>query len=71
MLYYEKMLNGFDVYVLLKKGFNKIYVVFIIKYGFIDNWFVFLGKNEMVYVLDGIVYFFEYKLFEKVDGDVF
>ncbi|MFC4320116.1 EF-P 5-aminopentanol modification-associated protein YfmH [Litchfieldia salsa] len=70
-LYYEKLPNGLDVYVLPKKGFNKTYATFTTKYGSIDNQFVPHGKNEMVKVPDGIAHFLEHKLFEKEDGDVF
>ena len=70
-LYYEKMANGLDVYVLPKKGFNKTYATFTTKYGSIDNAFVPLNKDEMVQVPDGIAHFLEHKLFEKEDGDVF
>lgn len=70
-LFYEKMKNGLDVYVLPKKGFNKTYATFTTKYGSIDNQFVPLDQNEMKLVPDGIAHFLEHKLFEKEDGDVF
>jgi predicted Zn-dependent peptidase len=70
-LYYEKMTNGLDVYILPKKGFNKTYATFTTKYGSIDNQFVPLGQTEMKRVPDGIAHFLEHKLFEKEDGDVF
>ncbi|MEI2663825.1 EF-P 5-aminopentanol modification-associated protein YfmH [Rossellomorea sp. LJF3] len=70
-LYYEKMSNGLDVYILPKKGFNKTYATFTTKYGSIDNHFVPLDENEFVKVPDGIAHFLEHKLFEKEDGDVF
>jgi predicted Zn-dependent peptidase len=70
-LYYEKMSNGLDVYILPKKGFNKTYATFTTKYGSIDNHFVPLKEEEFVKVPDGIAHFLEHKLFEKEDGDVF
>ncbi|MGG3913076.1 EF-P 5-aminopentanol modification-associated protein YfmH [Rossellomorea vietnamensis] len=70
-LYYEKMSNGLDVYILPKKGFNKTYATFTTKYGSIDNHFVPLDENDFVKVPDGIAHFLEHKLFEKEDGDVF
>jgi len=70
-LYYEKMDNGLDVYVLPKKGFNKTYATFTTKYGSIDNTFVPINRDEMIQVPDGIAHFLEHKLFEKEDGDVF
>ncbi|SFA73135.1 MULTISPECIES: pitrilysin family protein [unclassified Bacillus (in: firmicutes)] len=70
-LYYEKLPNGLDVYILPKKGFNKTYATFTTKYGSIDNHFQPHDKNELVKVPDGIAHFLEHKLFEKEDGDVF
>lgn len=70
-LYYEKLANGLDVYILPKKGFNKTYATFTTKYGSIDNHFLPPDKSEYVKVPDGIAHFLEHKLFEKEDGDVF
>ncbi|MGM0846700.1 MAG: EF-P 5-aminopentanol modification-associated protein YfmH [Bacillota bacterium] len=70
-LYYEKMDNGLQVYVLPKKGFNKTYATFTTKYGSIDNHFVPKGGSEFTKVPDGIAHFLEHKLFEKEDEDVF
>ncbi|MED3552122.1 EF-P 5-aminopentanol modification-associated protein YfmH [Cytobacillus praedii] len=70
-LYYEKLNNGLDVYILPKHGFNKTYATFTTKYGSIDNHFLPPGKDDYVKVPDGIAHFLEHKLFEKEDGDVF
>ncbi|USK57077.1 insulinase family protein [Cytobacillus solani] len=70
-LYYEKLNNGLDVYILPKHGFNKTYATFTTKYGSIDNHFLPPGKEDFVKVPDGIAHFLEHKLFEKEDGDVF
>ncbi|EDL63976.1 EF-P 5-aminopentanol modification-associated protein YfmH [Bacillus sp. SG-1] len=70
-LFYEKMDNGLQVYVLPKKGFNKTYATFTTKYGSIDNHFVPKGSKEYTKVPDGIAHFLEHKLFEKEDEDVF
>ncbi|QED47608.1 EF-P 5-aminopentanol modification-associated protein YfmH [Cytobacillus dafuensis] len=70
-LFYEKLENGLDVYILPKAGFNKTYATFTTKYGSIDDHFLPPGKEESVKVPDGIAHFLEHKLFEKEDGDVF
>ncbi len=70
-LFYQKMDNGLDVYILPKKGFNKTFATFTTKYGSIDNHFVAHGKSDFAKVPDGIAHFLEHKLFEKEDGDVF
>lgn len=70
-LYYEKLDNGLDVYILPKKGFSKTFVTFTTKYGSIDRSFVPLGETVPITVPDGIAHFLEHKMFEKEDGDVF
>jgi predicted Zn-dependent peptidase len=70
-MFYEKLDNGLDVYLLPKKGFNKTYATFTTKYGSIDNHFIPPDKDDAVKVPDGIAHFLEHKLFEKEDGDVF
>lgn len=70
-LYYEKLANGLDVYILPKTGFNKSFATFTTKYGSVDNHFKSLETQEFVQVPDGIAHFLEHKLFEKEDGDVF
>ena len=70
-VYYEKLNNGLQVYLMPKSGFNKTYATFTTKYGSIDNHFVPLGKEEPIRVPDGIAHFLEHKLFEKEDYDVF
>lgn len=70
-LYYEKLPNGLEVYILPKSGFNKTYATFTTKYGSIDNEFIPLSKDEKLHVPDGIAHFLEHKLFEKEDRDVF
>jgi len=70
-VYYEKLENGLQVYLMPKAGFNKTYATFTTKYGSIDNHFIPLGANEPIYVPDGVAHFLEHKLFEKEDYDVF
>lgn len=70
-LYYEKLENGLDVYILPKKGFSKTFVTFTTKYGSVDRTFVPIGESEEITVPDGIAHFLEHKMFEKEDGDVF
>lgn len=69
-LYYERMDNGLDVYVLPKPGFQKTYATFSTKYGSIDNHFKVEGQNA-IQVPDGIAHFLEHKMFEEPEGDIF
>lgn len=70
-LYYDKLPNGLDVYVLPKPGFQKTYATFSTKYGSIDNHFQIEGSDEAVQVPDGIAHFLEHKMFEEPTGDIF
>ena len=70
-VFYERLNNGLQVYLMPKAGFNKTYATFTTKYGSIDNHFIPLGKDEPIRVPDGIAHFLEHKLFEKEDYDVF
>ena len=70
-LYYKKLSNGLDVYILPKKGFSKTFVTFTTKYGSIDRTFTPIGETERITVPDGIAHFLEHKMFEKEEGDVF
>ncbi|MBA4542256.1 insulinase family protein [Thermoactinomyces daqus] len=70
-LYYEKLPNGLQVYLLPKPGFNKTYATFTTRYGSIDNTFQVQGQEKMS-VPDGIAHFLEHKMFEQPSGeDVF
>ncbi|SMG17029.1 EF-P 5-aminopentanol modification-associated protein YfmH [Paenibacillus aquistagni] len=69
-VYFEKMDNGLEVYVLPKQGFNKTYATFSTKYGSVDNHFQVVGE-EAVTVPDGIAHFLEHKMFEEPEGDIF
>lgn len=70
-LYYKKLNNGLDVYILPKKGFSKTFVTFTTKYGSVDRTFTPIGEKERITVPDGIAHFLEHKMFEKEEGDVF
>ncbi|QVK19036.1 insulinase family protein [Mycoplasmatota bacterium] len=70
-VYYEKLDNGLEVYMLPKKGFNKFYATFTTKYGSIDNTFIPIGKKDYITVPDGIAHFLEHKMFESESGDAF
>lgn len=69
-LFYQRLANGLDVYI-LPKAFNKTFATFTTKYGSIDNHFKPPGKDWLK-VPDGIAHFLEHKMFEMPDGsDVF
>lgn len=70
-LYYEKLDNGLQIYILPKPEFNQAFATFTTKYGSIDREFTRPGQNESIVVPDGIAHFLEHKMFEEEDGDVF
>src|SRR5690625_3147865 len=69
-LYYQKIPNGLDVYVLPKKDFHKTYATFTTQYRSIDNNIVNI-KSKKGKFPDGIAHILEHKMFEEEDGDVF
>lgn len=69
-LYYERIDNGLNVYILPKAGFQKTYATFSTKYGSIDNHFQ-LGRQKAIQVPDGIAHFLEHKMFENPEKDIF
>jgi len=71
-LYYEKLDNGLEVYIVPKKNVNNIYVTYSAKYGSIHNEFIPVNEKKMIKVPEGIAHFLEHKVFEQEDGlDVF
>ena len=71
-VYYEKLSNGLEVYIIPKNNVNNTYATYSTKYGGIDNEFVPLGSKEMLKFPMGIAHFLEHKMFEQEDGsDVF
>ena len=68
-LYYEKMSNGLEVYLLKKKGFSKTYGIFATEFGSIDTTFIPLNETKMIKVPDGVAHFLEHKMFEMKEGD--
>ena len=67
-LYYEKLDNGLEVYVIPKNNCNNIYATFSTKFGSNNIEFVPIGEKKMIKVNDGIAHFLEHKLFEQKDG---
>ena len=58
-LYYEKMSNGLNVYLMPKDGFTKTYGLFSTRFGSIDRSFIPLGETDLITVPDGVAHFLE------------
>lgn len=69
-LFYEKISNGLEVFILPKKGFRKTVATFTAKFGSVDTKFLLPGKKVPIQVPDGTAHFLEHKMFDSKKGDV-
>ena len=67
-IFYDKLDNGLEVYLLSKDTFKSSYVTFTTKYGSIYNEFVPINQNKMKSFPKGIAHFLEHKVFAVKDG---
>ena len=67
-LYYEKLENGLEVYMLPYKNKRNYTMHYLTKYGSIQTTFIPYGEKEKITVPDGIAHFLEHKMFEQEDG---
>ena len=68
-VYYEKLDNGLDVYVLKKDNFHSSYATFMTNFGGKDVEFIPINEDKMVKMPSGIAHFLEHKLFEQESGE--
>lgn len=67
-LYYKKLDNGLEVYMIPNNNVKSTYATFTTKYGSIHDEFVPIGESKMISVPKGIAHFLEHKMFEQEDG---
>jgi len=67
-VYFEKLENGLEVYIVPKDNVNNIYATYSTKYGSNNYEFVPIGENKMIKVPLGIAHFLEHQLFNQEDG---
>ena len=67
-LYYEKMSNGLEVYVIPDHNVKSNYAFFSTKYGNRINEFIPINEKEFKRYPAGIAHFLEHKVFEQKDG---
>ena len=67
-LYYEKLDNGLEVYLIPYKNKSNYIMNYVTKYGSIHTTFTPYGKKDKITVPDGIAHFLEHKMFEQEDG---
>ncbi len=66
-VYYEKLDNGLDVYLIPKTEFHKTFVTFTTNYGSFDQSFIPIGGQKRVNQPAGIAHFLEHKVFAMPD----
>ena len=67
-LFYKKLDNGLEIFMLPNNNIKNIYATFTTKYGSVHDEFVPIGENKMLTVPKGIAHFLEHKMFEQEDG---
>ena len=67
-LYFEKLDNGLEVYLIPYKNKKNYAMHYVTKFGSVSTTFIPYGENKMVTVPDGIAHFLEHKMFEQEDG---
>ncbi len=67
-VYYHKLDNGLEVYILKKEKFNTYMAYFITKFGALIDSFVPINEKKVKKFPAGIAHFLEHKLFEQEDG---
>ena len=68
-VFYEKLENGLDIYLIKKENFHVSFASFVTNFGGIDTEFIPIGEKDMITVPSGIAHFLEHKLFEQENGD--
>ena len=67
-VFYEKLNNGLEVYIVPKENVNGIHTTFTSKFGSSCVEFIPIEKKEMEKVPYGVAHFLEHKVFEQKDG---
>lgn len=70
-LYFEKLNNGLEVYILPKKNFHKTVATLTVKYGSVDKEFSISERGDSVTFPDGLAHFLEHKMFDCEKWNVF
>lgn len=67
-LYYDKLKNGLEVYLLPYDNKNNYFMSYATRYGSETTTFIPAGEEEEISVPLGISHFLEHKMFEQEDG---
>ena len=67
-LYYDKLKNGLEVYLLPYDNKNNYFMSYATRYGSETTTFIPAGEEEEISVPLGIAHFLEHKMFEQENG---
>lgn len=67
-VYFEKLKNGLEVYILPFENKNNYFVSYFTKFGSLILDFYSEDEKKMIHVPEGIAHFLEHKMFEQKDG---
>ena len=67
-VYYEKLNNGLQVFLIPYENRNRYFIEYGVKYGAEINQFVSIKSNKKIKVPYGIAHFLEHKMFEQENG---
>ena len=67
-VYFEKLENGLEVYILPFENKNNYFVSYFTKFGSLILDFYSEENKKMIHVPEGIAHFLEHKMFEQEDG---
>ena len=70
-VFYEKMSNGLDVYVIPNNNCNNYHVELVVKYGSSVKEFIPIGERDYMKLPLGVAHFLEHKMFDTEEGDAF
>ena len=70
-IYYEKMDNGLDIYVIPNNNISSYHVELVVKYGSYIEEFVPIGMKDYLKLPLGVAHFLEHKMFDMENEDVF
>ena len=70
-VYYEKMSNGMDVYVVPNYNQHNYHAELVVKYGSSIKEFIPIGEDNYIKLPLGVAHFLEHKTFDMEKGDAF
>ena len=70
-VYYEKLTNGLEVYIVPNKNLDNYHIEIVTKYGSSIKEFIPIGEKDYLKLPLGVAHFLEHKMFDMDGSDVF